>query len=420
MADGAEDEAEAEAVAAPLPVPDVQDMGVGAGGAETKRLARLKGRLPPLPFNFKAAEEGGGFTKFGYSHTDKAKDWRTPLVAGTTQPTRPQPGNLFGEGECFSMSKDPDALLNPPPLTAVEKRTAKAAKKVETTRRKALSSHEKKEEDDLQEFEKLKAERIIVRRKLAVRAARVAMNYGIGLISVPAITEEMLKSMNDAITALLPNDGIVLTADQATTWVFNSSPVSGDTRLWLQDAMAAYQGCTNDYLSMLLLAEGTRFTKLEDDALAALETFRRAIQLGPFEETEVGNGDWIEMEGLEDLEDYLEPTKDEMVVSYKGSRVKLSAMGATLYMGGISVLHLMRIKLNTQLETRTRPTTHPERVRGILRRTQLKSCFEAIAAAELKKACTALGMATGTKGAMVEALIHRFAPKKRGRVLDDA
>ena len=100
--------------------------------AEAAAPAVKEGPPGPLPFNYVAnQDEGDGesWTLLGYSHTAVAKDWRKPTEKIKTVFKRPTPDNLFSAGELVSMAKQPDALLNPPPLTKEEKKAKKEANK---------------------------------------------------------------------------------------------------------------------------------------------------------------------------------------------------------------------------------------------------------------------------------------------------
>ena len=95
--------------------------------------------------------------------------------------------------------------------------------------------------------------------------------------------------------------------------------------------------------------------------------------------------------------------------------VDLSAIGATLYATRMSTLIYARNKFNKLLEDRTHQPKNPDRVKGIERRKELTTLFQAISAAELKKGVKALNLPEGTKGEMVTTLIERFAAKRKRR-----
>ena len=71
MPDTMPEELEAE------PIHEAADGDEAALSVAEKRLRRLKGRPPPLPYNWK--DNGNGvYVKLGYSATALGKDWRQP------------------------------------------------------------------------------------------------------------------------------------------------------------------------------------------------------------------------------------------------------------------------------------------------------------------------------------------------------
>ena len=78
----------------------------------------------PLPYNYKV-NPAGGYDKFGYSHTAVAKSWRAPTEKLITVVERPSSDHLFDNP---FLSKQPDELLNPPPLTKEDKQAKRKRK----------------------------------------------------------------------------------------------------------------------------------------------------------------------------------------------------------------------------------------------------------------------------------------------------
>ena len=139
----------------------------------------------PLPFNYVASEDGLSWTKMGYSQTAVAKDWRTPTEKINTVYELPAPDHLFSVGELALMAKQPNDLLNPPPLSKEEKRERSVAGKAEAVRRtKDLSAEARAEDDEQKRAKKWLDDRALNRRRLVVRIGRKAWNYGLSLTTM--------------------------------------------------------------------------------------------------------------------------------------------------------------------------------------------------------------------------------------------
>lgn len=325
-----------------------------AAGDETalsvaeKRLRRLKGRPPPLPYNWK--DNGNGvYVKLGYSATALGKDWRQPdLELKEASTERPEPQALFGVGECHHFSHKPTELLNPPKqkLTKEERQAKVKATKEEKARYEALEPRARKEEDDAKKMAKMEEDRKTARFAIAVKAARMVAGFGLGVAEVPAVVvEETLDAANALIAKLLPDDNITLSQEEFKMYVFNAIPLVGDARLWYQDSIAGLVCITKDNINLLLLEDGTRFKdELSEDSLQLADQFSNAIRFGPFEETSEGSGDWREADltGLEVLVQGSRCASEEMVVTYNECEVHLSKLGALLYMGTWSLVTHVR------------------------------------------------------------------------------
>jgi hypothetical protein len=219
----------------------------------------------PLPFNYKV-NAADGFDKYGYSDTAVVKDWRTPTVRLSTVFERPESDHLF-ELRAI-LSKEPDELLNPPPLGKEEKRVKAAADKAERDRRAALGDEARASEDEEKRAKKWFETRALARRALAVRVGRKAYNYGIGLVTTPSeISAEHLTTINAAIAKVLPDDEITLTNDQAVTWLTHAVPLTKEAQKYFNahSSLSAYQSITKDICELLLVGE------MEDGRFNALE-----------------------------------------------------------------------------------------------------------------------------------------------------
>ena len=225
----------------------------------------------PLPFNYKV-NANGGFDKYGYSETAVAKDWRAPTERLSTVVGRPDSDHLF---ELRAMlSKEPDELLNPPPLTREEKKAKAAADKAERERRAALGDEACAEEDEQNKATKWFAARLLARRALAVRFGRKAYNFGIGLVTTPSeIPAEQLATINAEIAKVLPDDEITLTNDQAVMWLTHAVPLTREVQKYFNShsSSSAYQSITRDICALLLVGE------MEDGRFNALEVCAPAV-----------------------------------------------------------------------------------------------------------------------------------------------
>jgi hypothetical protein len=112
----------AEPFAVPLEAVPVEEAAPPAAAAVATKC--------PLPYNYRQGSVDGSYDKLGYSNTATAKEWRKPTERITTVYERPEADHLFGAGQLAHLSKNPDDLLNPPPLSKEEKK----AKRVSLTR----------------------------------------------------------------------------------------------------------------------------------------------------------------------------------------------------------------------------------------------------------------------------------------------
>lgn len=377
--------------------------------------------VEPLPYNY--VVNGDGYDKMGYSNTALASTWRTPTVRLSTVYERPKPDHLF---DCAPLDKEPGDLLNPPkPTLSKEEKAAKlAAGKAESARRKALSEEAQAAEDERVRVDKWLDARKLDRRGLAVRIGRLALNHCRSITHLPtAMPAEHLDFVSKMIEKALPIDEIEFTAEQAATWIYHSVPLTQQVLKYyaIGAKMSGYSSITKDIYELLMVEEleGSRFADLDEDILEHAKLFARVIRYGPFEHLRerpgAANG-WevIENDELESLEEYL-PEKREKALSvvHEGCELELSELAATLYRGQIYLLTHARNKFNTYLENRIRQPTTVGRVKGVERRKELTTFFNAISSAELKKGMKALGLPEGTKTDMLEALITRFAPKRK-------
>jgi hypothetical protein len=252
-----------------IPLPEGMPMPVPVAVADAPEAPAPATVVGPLPFNYKQ-NDTGGFDKYGYAETAVAKDWRTPTVKLSTDVKRPESDHLF---EMRAMlSKEPDELLNPPPLSKEEKKTKAAADKVERERRAALGDAARKQEDEQKKATKWLEARSLARRALAVRIGRKAYNYGVGLVTTPSeIPDEQLATINADIAQVLPNDEITLTNDQAVMWLTHTVPLSKEVlkHFNTHSSFSAYQSITKDIRELLLVDE------LEDGRFHALEVGAR-------------------------------------------------------------------------------------------------------------------------------------------------
>ena len=220
----------------------------------------------PLHHSFQV-NPTGGFDRYGYSRTAVAKEWRAPSEKVAWEAERPpNSDHLFAHD--IMLSKQPNELLNPPPLTKEEKKAKAEAAKAEKDRRAGLGDGAREAEDEQTKADKWLEARSLSRRALAVRIGRKAWNYGIGMVNTPSeIAAEHLVAINAEITKVLPEDEISLTSDQAVTWLPHAVPLSKETIKWFNkvSSLSAYQSVTKDIYELLLvdeLEEG-RFNNLE-------------------------------------------------------------------------------------------------------------------------------------------------------------
>ena len=214
------------------------------------------------------------------------------------------------------------------------------------------------------------------------------------------------------------DDEVALTSDQIITWAYNSVQLTKPVIKYFasKQLFSSYQMITRDICELLTVEEHpseSRFTDLENDPIEAAILFAHAIRHGPFEETTEGSGQWRQLSDLEMLDDYM-PQKLQlpMTVVYKGSEIELSPVGATLYLGQMSLLTHVQMKFGKLLPDRVRQSALGARPKGVARRKELELVFTAITAAELKKAVKAVGLDEGTKSDMVQTLLNRYAPKR--------
>jgi hypothetical protein len=226
----------------------------------------------PLHHSFKI-NPTGGFDRYDYSRTAVAKDWRVPTEKVAWVAERPpNSDHLFAHDSM--LSKQPNELLNPPPLTKEEKKAKAETARAEKDRRAGLGDAAREAEDEQTKADKWLEARSLSRRALAVRIGRKAWNYGIAMTTTPSeIATEQLVTINAEITMVLPEDEISLTSDQAVIWLPHAVPLSKETLKWFNkvSSISSYQSVTKDIYELLLvdeLEEG-RFKDLEVCAHAA-------------------------------------------------------------------------------------------------------------------------------------------------------
>jgi hypothetical protein len=232
-----------------------------AGDAAVPAPATVVG---PLPYNYKV-NDAGGFDKYGYSNTAIAKEWRAPTVRLATVILRPDADHLFELRTIIA--KEPDELLNPPPLSKEEKKAKAAAEKAEKDRRAGIGDEARGQEDEKKKANKWLEARSLARRALAVRIGRKAYNYGIGFTSTPSVIPAVqLTTINAEIAKVLPDDKITLTNDQAITWLTHAVPLTKDAQKYfnVNSGLSAYQSVTKDMCELLLVdvIENGRFNAL--------------------------------------------------------------------------------------------------------------------------------------------------------------
>ena len=166
-------------MAAPMPMP-IPGLAPGEiplpDGMEHEAPPPAPG-VGPLPFNY-VANPDGSWSQLGYSHTATAKEWRAPTEKVKTIYERPAPDHLFSAGELHELSRQPNELLNPPPLSREEKRAKRDEEKAERERRADIGDEARAEEDEMKRVQKWLEDRVLNRRRLAVRFGRKAWNYG--------------------------------------------------------------------------------------------------------------------------------------------------------------------------------------------------------------------------------------------------
>ena len=277
---------------------DVEADASGRRGSAARRASKEK--FQPLPFNWSKDEETGMFTRLAYTGTQTAGDWRLPTVleTNTTKVEKPPATRLFGEGQNLSLRLEAHALLNPPPMTKQEKHTQKQLAVQERSRVKELTPEQKEEEKYKANIKKLAEQNAMARRTMAVRFARAAFNYGIGIL-IPApenLAPSLLEHVNKHVAKVLDLEegsedavALAMNAEQFCMWVPHATLLTGDAVKYYQDALSTYQRVTKDITDMLLLEEGCYYNGLEEEPRRLLELLGTCVRYAPFADGGGGN-----------------------------------------------------------------------------------------------------------------------------------
>eukprot|EP00802_Teleaulax_amphioxeia_P007284 Tamp_07290.p1 GENE.Tamp_07290~~Tamp_07290.p1 ORF type:complete len:434 (+),score=97.41 Tamp_07290:308-1609(+) len=193
---------------------------------------------------------------------------------------------------------------------------------------------------------KVRRQRELMLRDLAVRIARKHLNYCIGReIKEPSPDE--LAQINAKIQAVLPERA--LTAAETKCWCYHERPLIGDTHKFYTDALAAYQRNSNDVIHLLMPEHG-RFANLAPERMAQIRLLSRAVRMGPFEERDGELQELVDLPSLKPIWPTDVESSESITVTKGDKSIKLSPLASNIYQANFTQLKAVCKLLSKQSE----------------------------------------------------------------------